>query len=120
MRWFGASWKAPVCDPDMLVLTPVGKPCAHCSRPIGLNSQGVLIPHAKDPNTVELHAYHRLCVLALFGDKITVHILDQGLPLCRFSIAVPGRWPHGHHWTKIQTKEDCNCDECLRVLADRE
>lgn len=31
---------------------------------------------------------------------ITIHVLDVGEPLCRFSSELPGRWPFGHIWCR--------------------
>jgi hypothetical protein len=40
------------------------------------------------------------------------HILHYGLPLCRFSTALPCDWPEGHRWVGINKKEDATCPEC--------
>ena len=40
----------------------------------------------------------------------TVHILREGLPLCRFNLEVPGRWPEGHKWSDAVW--DCTCSGC--------
>lgn len=41
-RWFGTSWRAPCCDPNGHVPTPVGQPCMHCREPIKLGDQGLI------------------------------------------------------------------------------
>ena len=57
----------------------------------------------------------RRCLLAAVGVNLTVHLLDEGLPLCRFSTEVPGRWPHGHLWTYVDDYENANCAACLNI-----
>lgn len=41
-----------------------------------------------------------------------VHILDQGLPLCRFTTALPGDWPGDHKWTGLDESEVATCAKC--------
>lgn len=45
LRWWGASWGAPMCQPEAKVEVPLGKIChGGCDLPINLNQQGVGIP----------------------------------------------------------------------------
>jgi len=44
MRWFGESWKAPVCETTEQIETPVGLTCAPCGKLIGPDDRGLLIP----------------------------------------------------------------------------
>lgn len=45
---------------------------------------------------------------------MTVHILYQGLPRCRFSTEVPRDWPEGHQWVSDADADQATCQECLR------
>lgn len=41
VRWFGPTWRAPICDPDYQTLTPVGQPCIFCDRLFVFGDQGL-------------------------------------------------------------------------------
>lgn len=45
IKWFGASWGAPCCEPALHVDTPVGEFCFYCEQPIGADAQGLLVGH---------------------------------------------------------------------------
>lgn len=47
--------------------------------------------------------------------EVIVHILHHGLPLCRFSTAVPRDWPEGHRWTGLDAAGDATCRECCEL-----
>ena len=67
VRWFGATWHAPVCDPGNHVDTPVGAVCIHCDAEIGADDQGVTIPIAAAPGspwTATRAVWHLDCWLA--------------------------------------------------------
>jgi len=67
---------------------------------------------------------------------VTIHVLDDGLPLCRFSLRPPVYWPAGHIWVRPEQYEEnaaaCNdpehelhsilpytmCDACGRAMVD--
>jgi hypothetical protein len=66
--WFGASWRAPVCEEERHKPTPVGSECAECHLGIEEADQGMLIPYAHD-DTVELQAIHLACFLATILPK---------------------------------------------------
>ncbi len=109
MKWFGESWSAPVCESTEHAAVPVGEPCVRCHEAFHETSQGVLMPFY-DGERVSMVGYHRLCLLAEMGVDFTVHLLDQGLPLCGFSREVPARWPHKHIWSPL--RRDSNCHHC--------
>lgn len=37
--------------------------------------------------------------------KLTLHVLDDGLPDCRFHAGPPGSWPFGHAWIRREEIE---------------
>ena len=49
-------------------------------------------------------------------EPITVHILHNGRPLCRFNANVPSEWPEGHRWIGRDAVEDANCPACRKVI----
>lgn len=42
--WFGQSWGAPICSPEMHRPTPAGEACAYCSEAIARDDQGIITP----------------------------------------------------------------------------
>ena len=34
----------------------------------------------------------------------TVHVLFEGLPICRFTSELPDKWPAGHRWISIDAR----------------
>jgi hypothetical protein len=79
MRWFGESWKAPICETVEHIETPVGMMCSVCGKAIGAADQGLLIPRLTDANVFDLllaaeipyAAFHLHC----FAQSIGVTIL---------------------------------------------
>jgi hypothetical protein len=74
VRWFGASWGAPVCDPAQHTATPVGMVCSghdhlHSDRSsfIVSGDQGVTLPYYGRTDRVERVAYHLDCWLHEVG-----------------------------------------------------
>ena len=72
-RWFGESWGAPVCEPELHVDTPVGMVCighdhlhSHRSAFIVAGDQGVTIPILGDPAGHRV-VYHLGCWLHEIG-----------------------------------------------------
>lgn len=45
MKWFGTSWKAPVCRDADHVETPTGAACGGCATVIKDGERGVIIRH---------------------------------------------------------------------------
>ena len=70
MRWFGPRWDALVCIECKQALTPVGKKCAACGKPIKVGEpietgdRGLLIPNVYDSDEV---AYHLECFITMLG-----------------------------------------------------
>ena len=60
--WFGESWGAPVCEPERHRQTPVGAECTDCGEDIEARDQGLLIPYAGHPSS--LNAFHLTCFLS--------------------------------------------------------
>lgn len=115
MRWFGETWNAKFCRRTLHAATPVGRICAGCERPIEMADQGFL---ADIPDLGGGPApFHRICFYDSIGIKTTLHILLHGLPLCRFSTAVPAQWPNGHIW--VRTRQEATCDACKREYDAR-
>lgn len=44
--------------------------------------------------------------------SVRVHILSHGVPLCRFTRALPCDWPEGHQWVREGDKS-ATCQACL-------
>lgn len=67
VRWFGASWHAPVCDPRSHIATPSGMSCTRCDIAIDDEDQGVTIPTMARPGLpwkATRAAWHLECWLA--------------------------------------------------------
>lgn len=49
------------------------------------------------------------------GATESVHILDAGLSLCSMSkrYGVPGDWPEGNTWVRLEEKDRATCKACL-------
>lgn len=46
-----------------------------------------------------------------------VHVLEHGLPLCRFTSKVPAEWPEGHAWVERGGWSlYATCEDCLRAI----
>jgi hypothetical protein len=61
-RWFGDSWGAPICNPEVEIDTPVGEFCARCGGQVRAGDRGITLPFHKgihDPVTRE--PYHLQC-----------------------------------------------------------
>lgn len=64
VRWFGTTWKAPICDPRAHVETPVGLRCARCEERIASGDRGLTVPvHPPGPRL----AWHLKCWLREIG-----------------------------------------------------
>lgn len=61
MKWFGASWGAPVNEDTEWAPTPIGEPCMNCDEPIDAEDQGVLIPTWRAENIVTEDPWHLAC-----------------------------------------------------------
>jgi hypothetical protein len=42
----------------------------------------------------------------------TVHVLRDGWPLCQFSSELPGQWPTGHVWVRVDDWNQATCPKC--------
>lgn len=117
VKWFGASWGAPVCDPALASETPVGRPCGHCDGPIAAGDRGVILPFLGAETEPKELAYHHACILESLGIKErpteVVHVLHYGAPLCGFTTTIPRNWPEGHKWVSSLEPESANCETCL-------
>jgi len=66
MHWFGQSWGAPVCDPNLQVDVPVGQFCAGpCGKAIGPADTGVIIPLLSREADATDSAYHLQCFVSV-------------------------------------------------------
>ncbi len=67
IRWFGASWAAPICEPGLLVPTPIGAKCFGCQELINARDQGFLVASfgmdQQENVPKDRVAYHRECFL---------------------------------------------------------
>ena len=130
MKWFGETWLAPCCDPADHVATPTGEPCLRCERPIASGDQGFLIPlvtmRGGEPVS-DLKPHHLDCfmesILPCPGCEHcrpppAVHVLHRGSPLCGFSRKVPGEWPPGHRWVRVEEAMDASCRACVDQIGE--
>ncbi len=67
MKWFGASWGAPICDPAEHIETPDGEVCPGCTRTIRPESQGVQLPWVRDDGFVDRLDWHLECFTKVLG-----------------------------------------------------
>jgi hypothetical protein len=74
IRWFGESWDAPICDPELHIEVPVGMICfghdhMHEGRTVEImpSDQGVTMPYVREDRTVGRCAYHLDCWLHEVG-----------------------------------------------------
>jgi hypothetical protein len=44
-----------------------------------------------------------------------VHILNHGLPLCRFTRDMPLHWPPGHKWVGDEERSEATCAGCIAI-----
>lgn len=66
IRWFGASWHAPVCSPDRFMSTPVGWSCFRCLFEINEEHRGIAMGLAFGDGWSEVYE-HLACFLADLG-----------------------------------------------------
>jgi len=79
MKWFGKSWKAPICLETAHTTTPINVLCIDCLTEIKRRDQGFLIPYTGSLKDVsgsavyedgQVHIiYHLHCFLANLGVK---------------------------------------------------
>jgi hypothetical protein len=67
MRWFGESWRAPVCEDVAHEETPVGAVCLGCEARIELGAQGVTMPAVAADGSVHTAAFHLACIRSSLG-----------------------------------------------------
>jgi hypothetical protein len=60
MYWWGESWGAPACDPELHVPTPVGMDCEWCDETIEKDDRGFTMPVMGSDLTIY---YHQPCFL---------------------------------------------------------
>jgi hypothetical protein len=65
MKWFGETWKAPICEDVEHVETPAGQPCFYCCEPFVFGSCGVMISHVD--RTVIERPWHFDCFTRFLG-----------------------------------------------------
>ena len=72
MRWFGESWGAPVCVPELRIPVPPGGLCVECGEKLRDDSQGLLVFHIEvefsdvehyTEGTVVEHPHHIDCFM---------------------------------------------------------
>jgi uncharacterized Zn-finger protein len=45
------------------------------------------------------------------------HILEEGRVLCRFTTALPGHWPPGNYWVRMNEAKEASCPGCRTRFA---
>lgn len=65
VRWFGRTWRAPVCDPRAHIETPVGHICPFDGADIEPNDRGISVPNMNGERT----SYHLACFLYSIGAR---------------------------------------------------
>jgi hypothetical protein len=53
------------------------------------------------------------------GTGYHIHVLVEGLPLCRFSLLAPALWPEGQIWVGESEAVQANCVVCLQRASAR-
>jgi hypothetical protein len=66
VRWFGASWGAPICERDNECDTP-STPCLRCGLPFGADDQGVVQANIDEHRQLSYRGQHIDCHLAGLG-----------------------------------------------------
>ena len=51
-------------------------------------------------------------------NKVCVHGLLNGLPLCLFTREIPAHWPEGHQWTGHGNVENITCAICKQLAQE--
>ena len=46
-----------------------------------------------------------------------VHILHASYPLCRFTSLLPGAWPTGHSWVRVEEARFATCADCIAARS---
>src|SRR5215831_6842276 len=67
---------------------------------------GADAPDASVPEITEILKLNPELKFQDFFLKPKVHILQYGLPLCRFTSKVPYEWPEGHKWVGLGETKD--------------
>jgi len=50
---------------------------------------------------------------------VTIHVLRHGRALCGFMPGVvPGFWPEGREWIRLEEAKDATCDACKRAAEE--
>lgn len=99
LRWFGASWGAPMCEDATHIEAPTDTTCAICSTLIAPADQGVRIPHLGDAGIQPRHGdqvyawYHLNCFLSSIGLPIEASIT---CPVCGIASYNPNDINHGY------------------------
>lgn len=63
IRWFGATWNAPLCTPEAKQDTPIGAVCPSCGSPIKPEQRGVTLPKGEGA----ADSYHLACIRYQLG-----------------------------------------------------
>lgn len=67
VKWFGKSWEAPVCDPELNTPVPVGKKCFLCKEEIKADDRGLVIPYLGEDIPATEEAEHLVCFMKELG-----------------------------------------------------
>ena len=46
-----------------------------------------------------------------------IHIVQAGYPLCQFTSLLPGAWPAGHSWVRLEEAKDATCADCIAARS---
>lgn len=66
MKWFGASWNAPLCTPETHDERPE-LPCVRCDRSFDVTDRGVILPGVGENGQLHEAPFHLACFLAALG-----------------------------------------------------
>lgn len=56
---------------------------------------------------------HKADCLDPTWDRKIVHVLKEGLPVCRFTTALPREWPKNMYWVTEAERENASCSSCM-------
>jgi len=88
VRWFGDTWRAPVCDPAYHITTPVDTVCIECAKKVTGSDRGIVCSCSPGiwgnwvldtpDGAFYVGSYHLLCWMEqVVGGVMSAKILDR-------------------------------------------
>lgn len=76
VRWFGASWGAPICDPRTKIEVPIDRLCLNCGGGFFEHSRGVSTAASFSISEEGRVYYHLGCFLRNLGIDTVEEVVD--------------------------------------------